>query len=81
MVSYIKKISKGSNQTIPANLENDTVAHKLEGVAYVPKPKKGDLIVCVNYCTVLLLSHASKIIFKINRHRSEPNTEMELPDV
>ena len=32
---------------------------------FVPIPKKGDAKECSNYCTIVLLSHANKIMLKI----------------
>ena len=31
----------------------------------IPIPKKGNAKECSNYCTVVLISHASKVMFKI----------------
>ena len=52
---------------MPANLENSAVATGLEKV--IPVPKKGNAKECSNYCTVALISHASKVIFKILQAR------------
>ena len=32
---------------------------------FIPVPKKGNAKECSNYCTVVLISHASKIMLKI----------------
>ena len=32
-------------------------------------PKKGDAKECTNYCTILLISHASKVVFEILQAR------------
>ena len=32
---------------------------------FIPVPKKGNTKECLNYCTVVLISHASKVMFKI----------------
>ena len=32
---------------------------------FIPIPKKGNVKECLNYCTVALISHASKLMFKI----------------
>ena len=31
---------------------------------FIPVPKKGNAKVCLNYCTVVLISHASKVMLK-----------------
>ena len=32
---------------------------------FIPIPKKGNAKKCLNYCTIVLISHASKVILKI----------------
>ena len=34
---------------------------------FIPIPKKGNAKECSNYCTIALISHASKVILKINQ--------------
>ena len=34
-------------------------------LVFIPIPKKGDAKECLNYCTIALISHASKIMLKI----------------
>ena len=36
---------------------------------FIPIPKKGDAKECSNYCTVVLISHASKVMLKIHQAR------------
>ena len=48
-----------------ANLENSAVATGLEKVSFHSNPKKGNAKECSNYCTVALISHASKVTLKI----------------
>ena len=36
---------------------------------FIPSPKKGNAKECSNYCTIALLLHASKIMFKILQAR------------
>ena len=45
---------------ISANLENSAVATGLEKVSFHSNPKE-----CSNYCTIALISHASKVMVKI----------------
>ena len=50
---------------MPANLENTAVATRLEKVSFIPIPKKGNAKECSNYCTIALISQASKVMLKI----------------
>ena len=45
---------------------------------FIPIPKKGDLKECTYYHTILLISHASKIILKIIQMRLETRLEEEV---
>ena len=44
-------------------------------------PKKGNAKECSNYCTVVLISHASKVMLKILQARLQQYVNHELPDV
>ena len=66
---------------MPANLENSAVAMGLETSVFIPVPKKSNLKECSNYCTIALISHASKVIFKILQARLQQYMNRELPDV
>ena len=66
---------------MPANLENSAVATGLEKVNFHPNPKKGNAKECSNYCTIALISHASKIVLKILQARFQQYVSCELPDV
>ena len=44
-------------------------------------PKKGNAKECSNYCTVALISHASKVMLKILQARLQRHVNQELPDV
>ena len=48
---------------------------------FIPIPKKGHVKECSNYCTNVLISHASKIMLKILQARLQQNVNQELPDV
>ena len=52
-----------------ANLENLTVATGLEKVSLHSSLKKANVKVCSNYCTIALISHASKVVLKILQAR------------
>ena len=66
---------------MPANLENSAVATGLEKVRFIPIPKKGNAKECSNYCTIALISHASKVMLKILQARLQQYVNHELPDV
>ena len=67
---------------MPANLENSAVATGLEKVCFfIPNPKKGNAKECSNYCTIALISHASKVMLKILQVRLQQDMNQELPDV
>ena len=61
---------------LPANLENSAVATGLEKVRFHCNPKE-----CSNYCTIALISHASKVMLKILQARLQLYVNRELPDV
>ena len=48
---------------------------------FIPIPKKGNAKECSNYCTVALISHASKVMLKILPARLQQHVNHELPDV
>ena len=64
-----------------ANLENSAVATGLEKVVFIPTPKKVNAKECSNYHTTVLISHASKVMFKILQARLQQYVNRELPDV
>ena len=66
---------------MPANLENSAVATRLERSVFIPIPKKGNAKECSNYCTIALISHASKVMLKILQARLQQYVNHELPDV
>ena len=66
---------------MPANLENSAVATGLEKSVFIPVPKKGNAKECSNYCTIALISHASKVMLKILQARLQQYMNRELPDV
>ena len=48
---------------------------------FIPIPKKGNVKECSNYCTIILISHASKVMLKILQARLQQYVNWELPDV
>ena len=45
---------------------------------FIPIPKKGNAKECSNYCTVALISHASKVMLKILQARLQQYENREL---
>ena len=66
---------------MPANLENSAVATGLENVSFHSNPKERQCQRMLKLCTVALISHASKVIFKILQARHQQYVNRELPDV
>ena len=48
---------------------------------FIPIPKKGNAKECSNYCTIVLISHASKVMLNILQARLQQYVNHELPDV
>ena len=48
---------------------------------FIPVPKKGNAKECSNYCTIALISHASKIMPQTLQARLQQYINRELPDV
>ena len=48
---------------------------------FIPISKKGNAKECSNYCTVALISHASKVMLKILQARLQQDLNCQLPDV
>ena len=48
---------------------------------FIPISKKGNAKECSNYCTIALISHASKVMLKILQARLQQYMNRELSDV
>ena len=48
---------------------------------FIPIPTKGNAEECSNYCTIALISHATKVMLKILQARLQQYMNRELPDV
>ena len=66
---------------MPANLENSAVAADWKRSVFTPISNKGNAKRCSNYCTIVLISHASKVMLKILQARLQQYVNHELPDV
>ena len=75
------QILKNAALYIPANLENSAVATGLEKVSFISIPKKGNAKECSNYSTIILISHARKVMLKNLQVRLQPYVNQEIPDV
>ena len=57
------------------------VATGLEKVSFHSNPKEGNVRECSNYCTIVLIFHASKVMLKILQVKRQQYVNLELPDV
>ena len=48
---------------------------------FMPIPKKGNAKECTNYCTIALISYASKVMLKILQARLQQYVNRELLDI
>ena len=48
---------------------------------FISVPKKGNAKECSSYCTIALISHASKVMLKVLQARLQQYMNSELPDV
>ena len=48
---------------------------------FIPIPKKGSAKECSNYCTIAIISPASKVMLKILQARLQQYVNCEIPDV
>jgi len=66
---------------MPVNLGNSAVATGLEKVSFHSNPKERQCQRMLKYCTIVLISHASKVTLKILQARLQQYVNCELPDV
>ena len=66
---------------MPANLENSSVATRLEKVNFHSNPKERQCQRMLNYCTIALISHPSKVMLKTLQARLQEYVNCEIPDV
>ena len=64
-----------------ANLDNSAMSTGLVKVSFHSNPKERQCKECSNYHTIALISHASKVMFKILQARLQQYMNRELPDV
>ena len=66
---------------MPANLENSAVATGLEKVSFHSNSKERQCQRMINYRTIALISHASKMMLKTPQARLQQYVNHEIPDV
>ena len=66
---------------MPANLVTQQWSQDWKRSVFIPIPKKGNAKECSNYCTISLISHASKVMLKILQARLQLYVNRELPGV
>ena len=66
---------------MPANLETQQWPQHWKMSVFFPIPKKSNAKECSNYCTIALISNASKVMLKILQARLQQYANHELPDV
>ena len=66
---------------MPANWETQQWPHDWKRSVFIQVPKNGKAKECSNYCTIALISHASKVMLKILQARLQQYVNRELPDV
>ena len=68
-VELFQILKDDATLNMPANLENSAVATGLEKVSFHSNPKERQCQRMLNYCTIALISHASKVMLKILQAR------------
>ena len=63
------------------NLQNSATATGLEKVSFHSNPKERQCQECSNYCIIVFISHASRVMLKILQARLQQYIKHELPDV
>ena len=73
----------GFEPTTPktATLGNPAMEQGWKRLVFIPVPKKGNAKECSNQHTIALISHASKVMFKILQARLKQYVNSEIPDV
>ena len=66
---------------MPANLETQQWPQDWKRSGFILIPKKDNAKECSHYHTIALISHASKVMFKILQARLQQYVNQELPDV
>ena len=65
---------------MPASFKTHQWPQDWKRSLFIPIPKKGSAKECSNYCTVALISHASKVMLKILQAGLQQYVNCELTD-
>ena len=63
---------------MPANLENSAWPQEWKRPVFITIPKKGNAKDCSKYHTIALISHASKVMFKLLQAKFQQYANQEL---
>ena len=66
---------------MPTNSEKQQWPQNWKRSVFIPIPKKDNAKEYSNYCTIVLTSHASKVMLKMLQARFQQYVNWELPDV
>ena len=66
---------------MPANLETQQWPQDWKRSDFIPVLKRSNAKECSNYCTIALISHASKIMLKVLQAKLQQYMNCELPDI
>ena len=64
-----------------SKFEKLSSGHRTKGSVFIPVLKKSNAKECSNYCTTVLISHASKVVLKILETRLQQHVNWELPGI
>ena len=76
---YLLSVSQALYLSV--NAINDVWGLDWKRSVFIQIPKKDNAKECSNYCTIALISHASKVMLKILQARLQQYVNCELPDV
>ena len=80
-LSFMTKINQSNGKFWKAKIySNDIITMSLLSL-FFPVPKKDNAKECSNYCTIALISHASKVMLKILQASFQQYMNHEIPDV
>ena len=81
LFQILKRCCECAAFNMPTNLKNSVWPQDWKRSVFIPIPKKGNAKECSNYCTVVLISHANKVMLKILQARLQQYMNYELSDV
>ena len=66
---------------MPATLENSAMVTEQEKVTFISIPKEDNDKECSNYCSIVLISHVSKVVSNLFQVGIQRYTIRQLPEV